>query len=152
MRVHYCIHNSQPLYLILMNPVHTLADCYVTIHFNIVFPAMSGLPNSLSPSSFTRILYTFQFPMHAACLANLMLLDITLTIVRAVRLLIMPFSSPSSYFLPLRSRFPPQCRAHTSVHTNIPFVMGITSSVTHFLTASPRFITFKRTLKNLSEF
>jgi hypothetical protein len=56
------VHNNPPLDPILgqMNPVHVYTSCFFKVHFNIIFPPMSGLPNNLFLSAFpTKIFYTF---------------------------------------------------------------------------------------------
>jgi len=110
--VHYCIHRSWPLDLVLsqMNSVHAL-----TTYFLLCSHVYLGLPSGLFCSCFlTKILYTFLIsPMCATCPVHLILLDmITITIVvkhtSYVKLLIMQFSSASHHFRPLRSKYPPQ--------------------------------------------
>jgi len=71
LKVHYHIHKSPPLVLILgqTHPVHTFPLYFLTIHSNIIFPSCLGLPSGLFPSGLpTKILYEFLIlPVHATC-------------------------------------------------------------------------------------
>jgi hypothetical protein len=79
------VHKSLPPVPILsqMNPFHTLTPYFSKIQFNVVLLSMPRSPSGLFPSGFqTEIVYVFEIaPMHAACFAHLILLDlITLTV------------------------------------------------------------------------
>jgi hypothetical protein len=96
------------------DPVHTTPFYLSKIHLNIINHLHLGLPSGLSPSAFpTNNLHAFLFShlCYMPCPSHSPSLDHSNYIwqrVQVMKLLIMQFSPPSCYFVPLRSKYPPQ--------------------------------------------
>jgi hypothetical protein len=70
-KVHYRVHKSPPLVLILsqIDPVQTIPSYLCNIHFNVIPHLRLGLPNGLFPSGFpTNILYILTHSCYMLCL------------------------------------------------------------------------------------
>jgi hypothetical protein len=95
-KVHYRVHKSPPLVLILsqINPIHTIPSYLSKINFNIVHHLRLGLPSGLFPSGFpTNILCKFLFnAAHAKCPVHIILLHLIIVIILGEKLLMMQFS------------------------------------------------------------